>query len=217
MNIMSIYDSHRAFRFRSLPFFLAMFLLFLLFSNITYSQQLDPGDGIRLTFYNITDEISGDYFIQQDGGLQLPYAGFFNTVDKDYEFLKSEVITKYDSLYRGVELIVDPLYRINVLGEVGAPGVYYATGVEKVLDMIAIAGGETEDSDMGDVTIVRKGQTIIFDADDIIEGADDTDDFFVTTGDRIYVSRKWWVVGQNTTFLIAAATLLVTTYAVFGD
>jgi len=190
-----------------------LFLFLCVFQSV-YTQNLEPGDGVRITFFNVSEEISGDYFIQQNNILQLPYVGLLKLDDKDYQMLKQEIVTKYDSLYRGVELIVTPLYKINVLGEVRRPGVYYVTGVEKILDVIAMAGGETEDSDMGEILVDRKEGTLEFDAEDIIRGDPDTKDFYLQSGDRIYVTRKWWVSVQNSSFLFSAASLLVTIYAI---
>ena len=189
-------------------------VLFIVSLQETNANILNPGDGVRITFYNISDAISGDFFIQQDSSLQLPYIGMLNTSLRDYSDLKKEITVKYDSLYRGVELIVSPLYKINVLGEVRRPGVYFATGVEKLLDVLAMAGGETEDSDMSEILVQRKDGTLIFDAEEIIRGKKGAKDFYLNSGDRIYVTRKWWVSAQNTTFLFTAAGLVVTIYAV---
>ena len=190
---------------------LAVFFL----TNFAFADDLVPGDGVRLTFYNISQEISGDYFIHRDGNIQFPYIGLINTKNKDYEKIKSEIEAKYDSLYRGVELLIVPLYRISVLGEVGNPGVYYATGVEKILDVIALAGGETENSDMSEIYVHRKNEKLIFNAEKIIEEDEDIEDFYLESGDKVYVTRKWWVTGQNTAFLFSAASLVITAVAIF--
>lgn len=194
--------------------FLLLFFFVINFLNPLFAQTLDPGDGVRLTFFNISEEISGDYYVQQNNILQLPYIGLIKLEDNDYKTIKKVITAKYDSLYRGVELIVTPLYKINVLGEVRRPGVYFVTGVEKLLDVIAMAGGETEDSDMGEILVDRKHQSFVFDAEEIIRGDEDVKDFYLISGDRIYVTRKWWVAGQNTAFLFTAASLIVTLIAV---
>lgn len=175
------------------------------------SQVLEPGDGVRITFYNITGEdISGDYYIQQNGVLQLPYIGLLRINERDYNLVKSEIETKYDSLYTGVELIVLPLFRISVLGEVRIPGVYFVTGVEKLLDVIAMAGGETADSDISEIYVQRKDQEFIFDAEKLIEGQGEQEekDFYLKSGDRVFVSRKWGTA-RSTAILISAAGLLI--------
>ncbi len=194
---------------------IVIFIICNLFS--LQAQVLEPGDGIRITFYNITGEdISGDYYIQQNGLLQLPYIGLLRINERDYNLVKSEIGTKYDSLYTGVELIILPLYRISVLGEVRTPGVYYVTGVEKLLDVIALAGGETADSDMSEIYVERKNQEFIFDAEELIEGQGEHEekDFYLKSGDRVFVSRKWGS-SSNTALLISAAGLLVALMALF--
>ncbi len=169
---------------------------------------------MRLTFYNISDEISGDYFIQRDSSLQLPFIGPIKTGHKDYSSIKKEISTRYDSLYRQVELIIQPLFRISVLGEVRTPGVYYVTGVETLLDVIAMAGGETADSDMSEVYVQRKDQEFVFDAERLIESGEKDKDFFLQSGDRVFVSRKWGT-SRNTAILVSAAGLIVAIIALF--
>ena len=190
--------------------------IFLIVSFITtclvslQAQILEPGDGVRINFYNITGEdISGDYYIQQNGILQLPYIGILQISGRDYNLIKSEIETKYGSLYTGVEIIILPLFRISVLGEVRTPGVYYVTGVEKLLDVIALAGGETADSDISEIFVKRKDQEFVFDAEELIEGQSDKEkDFYLQSGDRVFVSRKWGTA-RNTAIIISAVGLLV--------
>ncbi|MGE5429457.1 MAG: polysaccharide biosynthesis/export family protein [Syntrophomonadaceae bacterium] len=179
------------------------------------AQTLNPGDGVRLAFFNITDKISGDYFIQQDRLLQLPFVGTLQTENRSFESLKNEIISKYDSLYRKPEVTVRPLYKINVLGEVKTPGSYYATGVEKISDILAQAGGETSDANLGDMYIVRNDREIKVDASRIIEDGDNKGDFNLTSGDRIYVPRKWWVGARNVAMIVSGAGILVTLVALF--
>lgn len=181
----------------------------------TQAQALNPGDGVRLAFFNITDKISGDYFITQDRMLQLPFIGNLQTEGVTFESLKKEIISKYDSLYRQPEVTVRPLYRINVLGEVKTPGSYYATGVEKISDLLALAGGETSDADLGDMYIVRNDREIKIDAAKIIEEGESRNDISLTSGDRLYVPRKWWVGARNIAMIVSGAGILVTLVALF--
>jgi polysaccharide export outer membrane protein len=197
--------------------FLVISLLILSLINLN-AQIFEPGDGVRIKFYNINqDDISGDFYTQQNGELQLPYIGQISTMDKDYNLVISEIKSKYNELYTGVELIVLPLYRVSVLGEVRNPGVYYVTGVEKLLDVIALAGGETADSDMSEIYVERKNKEFVFDAEKLIEenGEDGIQDFYLKSGDRVFVSRKWGT-SRNTAMMISAAGLLVAIVALIA-
>ena len=187
-------------------FYIVVLIIFSLMS--LQAQILEPGDGVRIRFLNIDEKISGDYFIQQKGALQLPYIGIIQTKERDYSTIKTEIDTKYDSLYRAVELTILPLFRISVLGEVRTPGVYYVTGVEKLLDVIALAGGETADSDMSEIFVERQNEEFIFDAEKLLEDKGEQKDFYLKSGDRVFISRKWGTA-KNTALLFTAAGLAI--------
>ena len=80
--------------------------LILLATGLTQAngQQLQLGDGVRLTFYNIEDNVSGDYFILNDGTLQLPYIGIVNTFERPFKSLQESIIYSYQSIYKDPEL-----------------------------------------------------------------------------------------------------------------
>jgi polysaccharide export outer membrane protein len=193
-----------------------IFLLYLIvFPHFLWAQQLNPGDGLRLTFYNISDEISGDYFVQQNGNIQLPFIGLIDVMSDSFDVIQTNVMAMYDSIYRNPELTVQPLYKINILGEVRTPGIYYVTGVEKLTDLIAMAGGETVDADLDYIYLVRQDEEIQVDAREIIEEGYKISDIGLKSGDRIFVPRRWWVSARNTGIIISGAALLVTILSLF--
>ncbi|MCW8812122.1 MAG: hypothetical protein OQK65_01210, partial [Chlorobium sp.] len=74
-------------------FFILTFSVAVFLTSDLSSQQLIPGDGVRLIFLDVTDAISGDYYIQPDGKLQLPFIGIISTVDREFPQLKEEIYT----------------------------------------------------------------------------------------------------------------------------
>ncbi|MFO7445633.1 MAG: polysaccharide biosynthesis/export family protein [Ignavibacteriaceae bacterium] len=196
-----------------------IFIIAVLFSGTMFcsapAQVLNPGDGIRVIFYNITENITGDYFIQQDKNLQLPFLGLISTNNKDFIQLKDEIQTRYAELYRDPEITVQPLFRINILGEVKQPGFYYVTDVEKLTGIIALAGGETADADLDDLYIIRDNEEIQVDAEEIIKRGETAKDFGLQSGDRIFVPRQWWVGARNTAVIISGLAVLVTIVSLF--
>jgi protein involved in polysaccharide export with SLBB domain len=190
-----------------------LFAVHIISSKDTNSQVLNPGDGIRVIFFNITEEISGDYFIQQNGAIQLPYLGLIPTAGRDFQDIKTNVMNKYDSLYRDPELTIQPLFRINILGEVRNPGYYVVTDVEKLSGIIALAGGETADADLDDIYLVRNNEEIEVGANGVfnIDGRD----LQLESGDRIYVPRRWWVGARNTAVIVSGLAVLVTIVSLF--
>lgn len=190
-------------------------IIFFAFGTVIPGQDLNPGDGVRIIFYNINEEISGDYFIQLDGKIQLPYLGLIPTHERGFPEIKQEIEAKYSELYKNPEITVQPLYRINILGEVNNPGFYYVTGIEKLSGLLAMAGGETSDADIEDIYLVRDDQEIEVDAKEILKSGGTVEDIGLQSGDRVYVPREWWVSARNTTFLISGVAVLVTLVSLF--
>ena len=191
-------------------FFISHFAI----GNRSAAQELNPGDGIRITLYNITEKISGDYFIQQDGNIQLPYLGLIATSNRDYEEIRREVVAKYDSLYREPELTVQPLFKINILGEVKNPGYYVVSDIEKLSGIIALAGGETADADLEGIYMIRDNQEIEVGSETIYTNGQDLK---LESGDRFYVPRRWWVGARNSAIVISVLTLTVMIVSLFVD
>lgn len=186
---------------------LGVFALSIIFNFTSVAQSLNPGDGIRLIFYNISDSISGDYYIQEDGSVSLPYLGQIRVTGRNIDSLKQEIYNKYGNLYRNPELTVLALFRVNIFGEVNKPGYYYVTGTDKLADLIAKAGGTTSEANVGSITITRNGKELNVDGEKIIENGSKLDDIGLQSGDQIYVSRKWFS-GSTQAILIASLSVL---------
>lgn len=197
-------------------FLFLLFALIISFSQNLFSQDINPGDGVRITFYNISDPITGDYFSQQDGAIQLPYIGIIETDNRDFASIREEITSKYNELYKNPELTVQPLYKISIYGEVRAPGIYYVTGVEKLSDVIALAGGETLDANLNKIYFVRRDERIDINAKEFLEKGNPVSVLGLKSGDQIYVPRRWWVV-RNVAIIISAAAVVVTMIAILKD
>ena len=195
---------------------LILFTTLSIFLNLnSYAQELNPGDGVRITFLDIKDDISGDYFIQSNGFIQLPFIGILNTTNRDFKDFSAQIEFRYDSLYRDPALTVNALFRINVLGEVTNPGFYFITEMEKFTAILALAGGTTGNADLESIFLIRNNQEINLDVRTIIEEGSSATDFGLQSGDQIYVPRTWWADARGLTIILSAAALLVTIIAIF--
>ncbi len=171
------------------------------------AQSLNPGDGLRLVFYNISDSLSGQYNIQENGYVSLPYLGEIKVANRNIDSIKQEIHNKYSNIYRNPELTILPVVRVNIFGEVFKPGYYYATGTDKLTDLIAMAGGPTPDAKVSNITLTRNGKEISIDGEKIIESGNKDNDIGLQSGDQVYVPRKWFS-GANQAILIAALSTL---------
>ena len=191
------------------------FILLIVVSSFSglYGQILNPGDGVRIIFYNISDNISGDYFIQQNGFLQLPFIGNIDTRNRDFKFIKTQIVTKYDSLYKNPELTVQPLLRINILGEVRNPGYYYVTDVEKISGILALAGGVTGSAASKEIYILRGEEEIELDVSELTAKGNTAADFGLRSGDRIFVPRSFWADASQYAIIFSGIAVLSTVIA----
>jgi len=197
-------------------FFIVFATLCIFISLNSYAQKINPGDGVRIAFLDIGDVITGDYYIQPNGLLNLPQIGIINTTNKDFKEIKSEIESRYDSLYKDPHLSANALFRINILGEVANPGFYYVSDSEKFTAILAFAGGPRETADLGDIVLIRDFEAIEIDVETIIQKGRNASDFGLQSGDQIYVPRRWWADNSGVvTTIISIVALAITTYAVF--
>jgi len=190
--------------------------IFLSTSLESQAQKLSAGDGVRISFLDIKDIITGDYFIEPTGLLQLPFIGIINTTDKDIKEIISEIEFRYDSLYKNPQLTVYALFRINVLGEVNNAGFYYVSEVEKFTAILALAGGTTGNADLESIKLLRNFEEIQLDVETIIREGSSATDFGLQSGDQIFVPRTWWADAKGLTILISAASLVVVIIALIA-
>jgi len=180
------------------------------------AQKLSAGDGVRVSFLDINDIITGDYFIEPTGLIQLPFIGIINTTNKDINEIISEIEFRYDSLYKNPQLTVHALFRINVLGEVNNPGFYYVSELEKFTAILALAGGTTGNADLESIKLLRNFEEIQLDVETIIKEGSSATDFGLQSGDQIFVPRTWWADAKGLTILISAASLVVVIIALIA-
>ena len=173
------------------------------------AQKLSAADGVRISFLDINDIITGDYFVQPNGLIQLPFIGIINTTDKDFKEIKSEIEFRYDSLYKDPQLTVQALFRINVLGEVNNPGFYLVSDLEKFTAILALAGGTTGNADLESVILIREDKEIQLDVKTIVAKGSSASEFGLRSGDQVFVPRTWWADSKGLTILISAASLVV--------
>ena len=196
-------------------------LLHILFAAIsismslsTFAQVLQPGDGIRIRFLDVQDSISGDYYIQPDGIVQMPFIRLIHTAGRDFNDIKNQIVFRYDSLYRDPHLTVYSLIRLNVLGEVTNPGFYYVTEIERFMSIIGMAGGTTGNADLESIYLLRNNQEINLDVKTILAEGGTATDFGLQSGDQIYVPRTWWADARGFTIILSALALIVTIIAI---
>ena len=107
---------------------------------------------------------NGDWIV--DGALAALHparcSASSSVAGRPWDALRDSLIAEYQAQLKNPSIILTPLRRVQVLGEVTRPGQYLADPTLSLAGLIALAGGATADGDLHRVRVVRAfGQTII--------------------------------------------------------
>jgi len=108
---------------------------------------------------------------------------------------------------RAGDMVVVPEYqnRIAVLGFVNRPGTYDLVEGMKLIDAIALAGGETREGNLGQVAIVRleagKTKTMTVDLGRALSGQDMSQNVALQHGDVVYLGEKGFTLDKLGNYL----------------
>ena len=120
---------------------------------------LMAGDAIRLSFSR-EPGLNGDYAIDETGTASLPLLGARTLTDRPAKTVKKDLIGEYGERTRNQSVQVVYLRRVRPLGEVRSPGLYYVDPTMTFEDVIALAGGATDDGNLRNVSI--SGSTLAY-------------------------------------------------------
>lgn len=163
--------------------------------------KVRPGDQISLRILREPD-MSGVFTVADDGRVLLPRLGRVQVDDRTAAVLRDSLSVAYAEYLREPSLEVTVLRRVGVRGEVRKPDLYLVDLTLTLRDVIAQAGGVTENGDPGRIEIVREGERIRL-------GDADTAQFLTSqlySGDQIVVGRRSWY--SNPTVAISTLTAL---------
>lgn len=165
--------------------------------------RLRPGDMVRL---QVGDEpgLSGEFPVTEQGVALLPMIGVVRVQDRPFGAVRAEIRERYGEELRDSEVLVTPIVRVAVLGEVRIPGLKPVDPTLTVADLIAAAGGLTPLGDPGRVTLVRDGEPIRISLEADAPGRDRT----LRSGDQILVGRVSWY-RENLPILLSAGASVV--------
>ena len=108
------------------------------------ASPLQPGDAIRVSFSREPDQ-NGTYQVDATGLVSLPFIGSHVVTSTPPDSLRRELLSAYDGQLRNQTVSVELLRRVRVLGAVKQPGLYQVDAAMTLADVVAQAGGTTED------------------------------------------------------------------------
>ena len=160
------------------------------------AHQMGPGDVVSITVMP-AQEYSREVTIQPDGKIELPLVGAIRIGGLTAEELQKLLREKL------VRYVADPEITINVrrfsgrrvaiIGEVRSPGFYDYRDRMRLLDLVSMAGGLTENAKASKVNVLRPGlgkdESFTVNMKSILQGRLDRDVPLVA-GDTIYVRKQ---------------------------
>jgi protein involved in polysaccharide export with SLBB domain len=150
------------------------------------SIHFRAGDTIEVTVYN-APELSGAFRINNDGYIRMPLAGKIQAAGKTEDELNEAIRSSVDTFIKNPNITVIPKFSVSVLGAVTKPGTFTLIGSERVIEVIAMAGGFNNDAS-GKITLYRNGKKkLVFKSTSLYT---DSALGFLQPGDVLVVNNK---------------------------
>ncbi len=173
--------------------------------------RLRPGDALRLA---VKDEpsLAGEFPVSPSGDALLPEIGLVRVAGRAFDDVEAEVRAAYARKLIGAEVVLVPVARIAVLGEVRKPGLFPVDPSLTLADVLASAGGLTPEGNPHGIALVRAGRT-----SKLRLAADEPGLLgHLQSGDQVVVGQYGWVrqnlptlVGAGASVVAAAVTSLI--------
>lgn len=183
-------------------------LLVMCFSQDIYLQ---PYDAIEVEIWR-QEDLSGQYIVDDDTTVTIPLFGKFSveemSLDSLYDYLQSE----FQKYYTDVPIDINFYYRINIFGEVKIPGDYYVRSEDNLANLLAQAGGPTNEGTLSRIRIVNVGEERLVNFREVIRNEDDLDKLALKPGDIVIVPRRFMPAFQEWSVLLALGTLILQIY-----
>lgn len=167
--------------------------------------HVEPGDRVVVKVYR-EPTLSDDVMVNSRGDIVLARVGTVHAASFTLRALEDTLRARYGTFLRNPDVSVNVLRRVVVNGDVGRSDVYFVDVASTLRDVIAHAGGITENGDPGRVAIIRDGRTIPVPnwQDDMSRASD------LRSGDQIFVGKRSWL--YRNMFSIASTGVLISSF-----
>jgi polysaccharide export outer membrane protein len=167
--------------------------------------HVQPGDRVAVKVY-LEPTLSDEVLVNSKGDIVLARIGTIHASSITLGALPDTLRARYATFLRNPDVSVTVLRRVIVNGDVGRPNVYYVDVTSTLRDVIAQAGGITENGNPNEVAIIRDGQRIPVPnwRDDVSRASD------LQSGDQILVPKRSWL--YRNMFSIASTGVLISSF-----
>ena len=162
------------------------------------NQVLRPGDMVRLRIWREPD-LSGEFRVDEFGVAVFPKLGAVPVGRLAADSVRALLVASYSRFLQNPSVEVVFLRRVNVLGWVRSPGLYYVDPTMRLEDVLALAGGPTPDGNAKVVDLFREGERISAGLSQQLLVAD----LPLRSGDQLRVPQRSWFA-RNSAAVVAA-------------
>lgn len=152
---------------------------------------LTPGDSVRIQVWR-RPEFSGDFVIAPDGSITHPLYRTVRVGGVPFATAEANIRRFLSGFEENPQFVMEPLIRVAVSGEVSRPSVFATRPETTVGEVVARAGGTTQNGARNRIRVIRftqSGVQQVFRLD--LENSSSTDfSLPVRSGDQIVVDRK---------------------------
>jgi protein involved in polysaccharide export with SLBB domain len=131
----------------------------------------------------------------------LPRVGPVTVTSESTESLRSRLTAAYAEFLNHSSIDVSLLRRVQVLGAVRTPGLYQVDPTMNISDVLALAGGATNQGRIDKVALIRNGQQVATDLSPLTRVGSSP----IRSGDQLVVPEKSWLV-RNPGIVIGAVS-----------
>ena len=177
--------------------------------SVQGAAVLQPGDAVRITVWR-RQELSGEFVVAADGSIKHPIYQHVKVADVPIATAQSRLLELVGRYLANPEVIVEPLFRVAVGGEVREPKLYSLPVETTVGQAVALAGGATEEGRLDRVRLLRGNREFV---GDLTRVDADWARMPIQSGDQIIVPRKGTFfrdfIGPFSSLIGAVATIIL--------
>jgi protein involved in polysaccharide export with SLBB domain len=188
-------------------------MLCLIFAVVAFSNDicLQPYDAVDITIWR-QEDLSGRYLVDDDTTLTIPLFGKFSIKGIDLDSLYKFLLNEFQQFYTDVPIDINFYYRINIFGEVKMPGDYYVRSEDNLANLLAQAGGPTNEGSLNNIRIINVGVERRIDFKKAIKSETDMVKLTLRPGDIVIVPRRFVGAFQEWSVLFSLGTLILQIY-----
>lgn len=170
---------------------------------------LAPGDAIKITVWR-KDELSGEFPLGPDGTILHPLYRGINAAGVPMPVIEERLMEYLRRLDANPQFVVQPLFRVAVVGNVRTPALYSLPPGTTASQAIAMAGGPSDRGRLERVRLLREGRTQVL---DLTRAGPAAGGMVMRSGDQLLVPAR---VNVFRDYIAPASGLMAVAVSLYG-